>query len=174
MIILLLALATTNAPETDMFAQFKSGKMLCSNPDTESKTCSTIDRLTVDTDSVLRDTGETLIAPDKPITLETTSVVHMEAGAMCGVMEMADLQKAIVRANGVPLPPDRNAMVIEKLSKVFEPLMGQKVCEGLRESDGQLIKIGQVERVDLPLPGKPARWITPDEGYRVAPRPPQS
>ena len=89
---------------------------------------------------------------------------------MCGVMSMADFQNGIVRANGTPLPPDQNAAVLQKLTKTFEPLAGQKVCEALRVRDGQLEKIGQVERVDLPLPGKPVRWIGQSEGYRVSTR----
>jgi hypothetical protein len=167
---LILALAATAPSDTDMLAHFKAGKLLCSNPDAQTKTCSTIDKLVVRPDGTLVDTGETLVAPDKPVTLETTSVVHMDSGAMCGVMDMADLQRGIVRANGVPLPPDRNATVIDKLSAVFKPLSGQKVCEGLRVDHGHLIKVGQAERVDLPLPGKPVAWIDADGGYRVAPR----
>lgn len=172
MLALILALAAPASSETDMLAQFKTGKVLCTNPDTATKTCSTIDRLTVRADGVLLSSGEVLVAPDKPFTLETTSVVHMEAGAMCGVIEMADLQKGIVRVNGVPLPPDRNALVLEKLSKALQSMAGQKICEGLRVKDGQLVKIAQAEKVDLPLPGKPVRWIGPDEGYRVAPATP--
>jgi hypothetical protein len=49
-------------------------------------------------------------------------------------------------------------------------MAGRKVCEGLQVEDGQLVKYGQVERVDLKLPGKPVSWISPADGYRVAPR----
>lgn len=171
MLALLLALAATIPVETDILVQVKAGKMLCSNPDPASKTCSTIDRLAVRADGVLLDSGETLLVPNQPITLETTSIVHIKAGAMCGVIDMADFQKGIVRANGTAVPPERNAMVLAKLSQVFQPLAGQETCEGLRMENGQLIKVAQVERMDLPLPGKAVRWIGPDEGYRVAPRP---
>lgn len=172
MLILLLALASAaSPPETDMLAQFKAGRMLCSNPDSNTKTCSTIDRLTLRADGVMIDTGETLLALDKPVTLEVASVAHFEAGALCGTMDVADLRNGIVRADGVPLPADRNALALEKLTAALQPLAGRKICEGLRLQDGQLVKIGQAERFDLPLPGKPVRWIMPDEGYRVAPRP---
>jgi len=33
---------------------------------------------------------------------------------------------------------------------------------------GQLMKFGQVEQVDLKLPGKLVKWIDPTEGFRVA------
>jgi hypothetical protein len=167
---LLLILAATSSQETDMLSQFRAGKLLCTNPDPQTKTCSTIDRLTIGPDGTMTTTGETLIVPDKSITLQVTSAAHFEAGAICGVMGLDDLKKGIVRADGSPLPPDRNALVLERLKTVFQPLAGQKICEGLRLNNGQLQKIGQAERVDLPLPGKPVRWIGPDEGYRVAPR----
>jgi hypothetical protein len=172
LITLVLVLVATAPLETDMLSQFKAGKLLCTNPDERTKTCSTIDRLVVRPDGVMINTGEVLVVPDKPITLEVASVAHFEIGAMCGVIETADLEKGIVRASGTPLPPDRNALVLEKLGKVIQPLIGQKVCEGLRVDKGQLVKVGQVERVDLPLPGKPVSWIGAEEGYRVAPRQP--
>ena len=171
MIALLLALAAASPAETDILAQVKAGKVLCSNPDPASKTCSTIDRLALRTDGALLDSGETLLVPNQAVTLETTSIVRIKSGAMCGVIDMADFQKGIVRANGTAVPPERNAAVLAKLSKVFEPLAGQETCEGLRVENGHLTKVAQVERMDLPLPGKAASWIGPDEGYRVAPRP---
>jgi hypothetical protein len=168
LIAIFFALAAASPPETDMLAQFRSGKVLCSSPDASTKTCHTIDRLTIRQDGVMMNTGETLIAPDKPITMEVTSQAHFEAGAMCGVISLADIQKGIVRASGVPLPPDRNALVLEKIGQAFQAVLDQPTCESLRVLDGKLVKFGQVQNVDLTL-AKPVRWISPDEGYRVAP-----
>ena len=118
----------------------------------------------------MTNTGETLITPDKPITMEVKSVAHFEGGAMCGKITMADLDRATVRMDGNPLPADRNASVVERLKQAFGPLADRKACEGLRVSNGQLEKFGQVDGIDVPLPAKPVRWIEGAEGYRVAPR----
>ncbi len=171
MFTLLLIVAASGPLDTDMLAQFKSGKMLCTNPDAQSKTCSTIDQLVIGPDGSMTNTGETLIAPDKPMTMEVKSAAHFEDGAMCGQISLADLDKAIVRVDGNPLPADRNAAAVERLKQALGPLADRKTCEGLSVSNGQLEKFGRVDGIDIPLPPKRVRWIERIDGYRVAPRP---
>ncbi len=72
--------------------------------------------------------------------------------------------------NGTLFPPDRNGAALSKLIERLKPMAGREACEVLRIQDGELRKYGQVERVDLNLPGKPVSWINPADGYRVAPR----
>jgi hypothetical protein len=168
--ILLLAAATSVPSQTDVIAQVRAGKMLCSNPDPAKKTCSTIDTYAVGENGAFINTGEILFSADQQLTLETSSIVQIEKGTICGVMALADLQKGKIRFNGTLLPPDRNALVLDKIIERLSPLAGRKACEALRVEDGQLMKYGQVEGIDINLPGKPVSWITAADGYKVAPR----
>lgn len=133
-------------------------------------TCSDIDRLSERADGTLLETGETLLAPDKPFTVEVTSVVQIKADTLCGTINLADLQTAVVRASGAALPPDRNAQAVAKISTAFQAMAGRTVCEQLRVDNGQLVKVAQMEKLDRAIPAKPVRWISPADGYRVAPR----
>ena len=174
----LFAFATAAAPATiaptDMMAHYRAGQWLCSEPDEPSKTCAAIDRLTPRPDSNpggnIVITSEMLLAPDRPITLESRSLAHAEGAGLCSVMDLADLQTAVVRVKGQPLTPERNAPAIERLSVLFKPLAGRKGCESLSVKDGTLIKIGQIEGVPLPVI-RNANWVSPQDGYKVAPRP---
>jgi hypothetical protein len=114
------------------------------------------------------ETGEVLIAPAQGITLEMTSVVKKEGGALCGVVHLADMQKGIVRVNGTALPPERNTAAVAMLVQRLAPMAGKKACEVLRLKNGQLMKFGQVDQVDLQLPGKPVQWINASARFRVA------
>ncbi|KAH2814340.1 hypothetical protein KXV85_004773, partial [Aspergillus fumigatus] len=140
-------------------------KWLCSEPDIATKTCDNIDRLDVAPDGRLINTGEKLIAPTQEITMTVTSTAHFENGALCGSVEQADLEKAIVRVKGQALPADRNAIVLQKLVSMFKPMFGLKVCEGLRLNEGNLVKFGQMQGSAMPL-GQNVHWISPEEGYR--------
>lgn len=169
MLTVLLALAASGSmAETDMEAQLRSGKMLCSDPNVAQKTCSNIDRLDVAADGSLINTGEKLLSPSQAITMEVKSLAHFENGAMCGSLDLADLDKGTIRVGGHPLPADRNAAALEKLATLFKPMAGMKACESLRINEGKLVKIGQIQGVATPI-SIVVRWITPDEGYRVAP-----
>ena len=172
---LALLLAATSGPAvTDVPAQSRLGKILCVNPDNTTRTCSSIISYKPGPNGTLVETGEVLISPDQPITLEIASLGKVEGGAICGAVELADMQKGKLRVNGTPLPSDRNTAALNKLLERMKPMAGRKACEGLRVQNGQLVKYGQVERIDINLPGKPVRWISPSEGYRVAPRTPSN
>jgi len=108
-----LLLAASDGPtETDVAAQSGLGKRLCVNPDVSTKTCSPILSYKPGSDGFLIETAEVLVAPAQGITLEMTSLVKEEGGALCGAVQLTDMQKGIVRVNGTALPAERNSVVV--------------------------------------------------------------
>lgn len=166
--IALLLAANGGYSETDVALQSSLGKQLCVNPDAGAKTCSSILSYKPGVGGFLVETGELLIAPAQGMTLELSSSVKEEGGALCGAIQAADLQKGIVRVRGMPLSAERNSAVLAMLTDRMAPVIGKKACEVLIVREGQLQKVGQVDGLDLKLPGKPVKWVDPTEDYRVA------
>ena len=167
--IFLAASASATVVEADVLANVRAGRMICSNPDNVAKTCTTISRYELQTDGSLHETSEILFSPNQPVSFEVQAKTTLEKGAICGAMLQADLENGVVRLNGTPLPPDKSKAVIANLMEKLAPLLGRKACEVLRVEDGRLLKLGQMEGIDIPLPPKPVRWITADQGFKVAP-----
>lgn len=167
----LLSVAGVSATQgTDILAEVRKGKILCTNPDTPTKTCSTIDAFSPRHHGELLDTGEVLISPSPAITLQTSSIVKANGAQFCGVLMLEDLQHGILRIQGTPLPADRNTAALTKFADRMKGLIGRRVCEGLALQDGRLVRFGQIDGVDTPLPAKPVSWFNAADGYRVAPR----
>lgn len=167
----LVILAGANVqPIVDILAQSKSGKLLCSNPDAATKSCSSISSFKVSADGSVIETTEVLLTPEPTITLTMSIKTEVAGGSNCGVMTLDDLRRGQVRTNGEALSPDRNARVLERLETSMGSLAGKKVCDALRLENDSLVKYGQVEGVDIKLPGKPVMWVSPTDGYTVAPR----
>jgi hypothetical protein len=156
--------------ETDFEAQSRAGKMLCSNPEMASKTCSTIATYKFLEKGEFVQTAELVLSIDPPITLEMTASGDVVGGATCGTIELSDMQQGKLRINGSLLAPVQNEEAIGKIVEKLAPMAGRRTCEALRMEADQLMKYGQVDGIDVNLPGKPVRWISSDEGYRVAPR----
>jgi hypothetical protein len=169
-ILFVLAAVAPGSSDTTILPQLTSGKMLCSNPDEASKTCSSIASYAAGKDGTFTETSELLLPAPQPLTLELSAPVEVKGSVICGTMTETDLQKGRVRINGSLLPPDQNAAAMSKLSERLKPMVGREVCEGLGIENGHLMKFGQAEGVDIKLPGKPVRWITKDEGYKVGSR----
>ena len=165
----LLAAASLAAGDDDVLANVQAGLMICSNPDEASKTCSTISRYELQSDGSLLETSEILFAPAQAISLEVKAHINLKGGAICGAMLKSDLDDGVVKLNGAPIPEDRNKAVLAKLDQQFAPLFGRQTCEMLRVENGQLLKFGQMDGVDTPLPPKPVRWISATDGFKVAP-----
>ena len=135
-----------------------------------TKTCSAIASYAGGKNGAFVETSEILLSTGQPLTLELSAVAQVKGSVICGIMKWADLQKGLVRISGSPLPAEQNAAVLNKLIEKLKPMAGREVCEELRVEDGQLMKYGQVERVDIKRPGKPVRWITAADGFKVGPR----
>lgn len=167
---MLFAVAATIPPQTEVLSQVSAGKMLCANPDVATKTCSSIASYVVGKDQTWIETSEILLPAEQPVTFQLSGVVKIRGSTICGTMSEADLAKGVVRINGSPLSAEQNATAMSKLITKLKPMAGRKACEVLRYEDGRLMKYGQVEQVDINLPGKPVRWISNSDSYKVAPR----
>lgn len=165
----LLATVSLSGSGTDLMTEIRAGKLLCSNPDVSTKTCSAIVIFSVGDDGDIKETTEMLISPSPPITLEMSSPSQIQGSVNCTVLTLPLMQKGRVRVNGAPLPSDQNEAVLSKIIEVMGPMADKRACEELRIEAGQLLKIGQVEGIEVTLPGKPVKWISPEDGFKVAP-----
>lgn len=167
---LILAAATPTASDTVVLTQLNAGKMLCLDPDTATKTCSEISSYAAGKGGAFVESSEFHLRLRQPLTFELSNVVQITGPFICGVLSEAGLQQGRIRIRGSLLPPDRNALILGKLIEHWKPMIGRQVCQELRVENDRLMAFGLVDQVDSKLPGKPARWIKPDDGYNVGPR----
>lgn len=124
-------------------------------------------------DGSLLETSELLIAPAQNVTLTVKAKITLKRGAICGSMLKSDLDEAKVKVAGQPIPDESNKQALAKLEAGFAGLFGKEACEVLKVEGDQLLKIGSLDGVEVPLPPKRVRWISANSGFKVA-SPPQS
>lgn len=169
----MLAAASAYLSDSDILANIQGGRVICTNPDDASHTCSTISSYEVRADGSLLETSELLIAPAQGVTLTVKARITLKDGAVCGTMLKSDLDEGRVKVGGQPIPDDRNKLTLAKLEPVFASLYGKEACEVLKVEGDQLLKIGRLDGVEVPLPPKRVRWLPPESGFKVA-SPPHS
>ena len=155
--------------ELDVLANFKAGKMICSNPDDAAKTCTAIARYEIAADGTLAETTELLLSPQQPITVTLTVRSRVENGAICGSLQNESFETGQIKRNAAPLPAEQNAAAMANIKEKLSSMVGRTACESLRIENGKLVKAGVVDGVGVALPAKPVRWISSLDGYRVAP-----
>ena len=166
----LLATSSLGGAGTDFMTEIRADQMLCSNPDLSTKTCSAIATFILDENGNATETAELLISPSPPITLEMSTSVEIRGSVNCSKLTLAQMQKGRLRVNGTLLPSEQNEAALSKITAMMASMADKRACDELRIEAGQLIKIGQVDGIEIKLPGKPVSWISKNDGFKVAPR----
>ena len=169
-ILLLLASSSIVGTGTDYMTEIGAGRLLCSSPDLGTKTCSAITTFTIEADGNASESAEILISPSPPITLEMSSTAEIKGSVNCSKLTLVQMKEGRLRIKGELLPSEQNEAALSKIIPMLASMADKRACDELRIEAGQLIKVGQVDEVEVKLPGKPVIWIGADDGFRVAPR----
>ncbi|AQR73245.1 hypothetical protein [Sphingomonas sp. LM7] len=167
---LFLMLASV-APQTpaDPLAAAKAGKIQCTNPNVEKKTCVSLTRYKVKRDGSFESTGTVLISPQPVTTMEIRSAGTVKDGALCSPIRTADFETATYRTDGKPVDAATAAAIRPQIVGTIAPMANKTGC--MREvRDGALLRMEvSIDGVARPEMTQKALWVKPEDGYTVAP-----
>jgi hypothetical protein len=166
-----LALASAAALADELpqpIAQAGDGKLQCYSPNPAKKTCASLDGYSVDTNGMIVNTSTVLIAPNPPLTMQTTSKITIKNSQVCGLLKREDLDQAIFLADGKPVGSKQADQIRQQMAQDAKNELGHEICTAyVPKGKGFVAK-----ESDNGAPAKgeePVIWVSPDEGYRVAP-----
>jgi hypothetical protein len=167
----LLAVIATTARADDLpqpIAQAGDGKLQCYSPNPAKKTCASIDGYSIDSKGMIVNTSTVLISPNPPLTMQTTSNVTIKNSQVCGLLRREDLDQATFMANGKEVGSKQADQIRQQMAQDAKGEIGHEICTAyVPKGTGFVAK-----ESDNGAPAKgeePVIWISPDEGYRVAP-----
>jgi hypothetical protein len=145
------------------------GMLQCYAPDVPRKTCTSLSGYKAAPGGVISNTALVLISKHPPITMETMSPVVIKNGQVCGTVRPEDLDGAKFVFDGRPFDPRQSQSMSEQMKVGYKPLFGHEICTAY-VPDGT----GFLARATLdgkPMAGADQRviWVSPGDGYRVAP-----
>ncbi len=153
----------------DPLAPAKAGKLWCYEPDSENKTCSSFSRFEWDPAGTIWEEDEIAISANPSVAMKVRAQSTLEGVAICQVIAEATFQKATFVVDGKPATADEDLAYRVQYGSRFAPFYGKKFC--LEVSPYESIFITQVAIDGTPYPSATSRlkWISPDEGYVLAP-----
>jgi len=164
-----LLLLAAGAPQAavDSLAAARSGKLQCSGPNVEKKTCMAISTYKVAADNSFESTVTILISPNPLITMTVKSKGKFEGSASCGPIRKADFEAATLQMDGKPVEEAMANAIRPQIVASIAPLDGKMGC-------AKEIADGATARVDVTLDGvarpemtQRAIWVKTDEGYKI-------
>jgi hypothetical protein len=153
----------------DPLAPAKAGKIWCYEPDSENKTCRSFSRFEWDAAGTIWEEDELTLSANPLVTMKVRAISTHEGVAICQVIAEESFQKAVFMVDGKPATADEAMAYREQYGSRYAPFYGKKFC--LEISPYESIFITQVAIDGTPYPSATSRlkWISPDEGYGLAP-----
>ena len=153
----------------DPLAPAKEGKLWCYEPNSENKTCSSFSRFEWDAAGAIWEEDEIAFSANPLVAMKVRATSTLEGVAICQVIAEETFQNAVFMVDGKPATADEDMAYREKYGSRFAPFYGKKFC--LEISPYESIFITQVAIDGTPYPSATSRlkWISPDEGYVLAP-----
>jgi len=149
-------------------AEASSGKMQCYAPNPAKKTCASLAGYRIDANGTIVNTATVLIAPNPVITMETTSPVTIKNSQVCGPLRKEDLDTATFTQDGKPMDANQANQIRQQMAEESKAMLGHEICTVYVAQGNSTI----AKSTDNGTPMKddaPMIWVSPSEGYRVAP-----
>ena len=169
-----LALATLTAShcayaEDDPFASAKKGMLMCYAPDSNMKTCTSFSRLEWDAEGNVWEDGELPISASPRVTVKTKVKASIDGSALCEIVGDATLHAPIFLVDGKPVSEEDYKQYIEVYESRFSQLHGKRVCIDISPYESVFITQVLVDGTPYPSATYRLKWVSPDEGYVLAP-----
>jgi len=168
MIGLIVAAAVAGAAPEDPIGPAKQGLVQCYAPDAAKKTCRSIGAYAVQADGTIQNAATTLISKSPAIVMRTTAPVKIKAGAVCGVIQQADLDNASFTYEGAALQGDDLAKLKAAIGSAMTPLIGHEVCTTFTANGDMLSGEVSLDGARKPDMDQKVVWVSPSD-YSVAP-----
>jgi len=169
MILLALWLAAAAATPSDPLAPAWSGKVQCYQPDTARKTCVSIGAYAKGPGGTIQNTATVLLRPQPLILMRSTAPVVAKGGAICGTITARDLQSATFTIDGKAADDKTAEALRNAVQPGYASLLNREVCTAEISVGGELTGQVSIDGQRMPALDQRVRWVSPSEGYKVAP-----
>lgn len=157
--------------QSEPLARARQGQVQCFEPDAANKTCAAIASYAFAADGTISNTSDVLIFPEPAIVMHITSPVTQRDGAVCGPIRQADIDTAQFSIDG-QAASDENAQTIRgQMRDQLASMIGVEVCSRFVPDGNGFRAVATAG--GRPQPDQRVVWVSPSDGYRVAP-PPQA
>jgi hypothetical protein len=158
------------AAMADPLGPARAGQMQCYAPEPRGRTCVALAAYDWDGEGRIANTAYVLVAPDPVIIARTVSPVMVRGDAVCGPLRRIDFEQAEITVAGRPAAPALAQRVRRELMGAMSGEIGQEVCTTYVPIIGAYIAKITIDGVAHPELSARVIWVSPQDGYRVAPR----
>jgi len=145
------------------------GKLQCYSPDVVARTCAGIGSFRFAANGVIENQGEALLSRSPAIVMRSVYTVRIKGRLECVKVRPRDLASASFVVDGRLASPAEAAALRSDIRAANSSVIGREACEGYLPNGEVLTArmiVGGTPRPDL---DRKMIWVSPSDGYQVAP-----
>lgn len=158
-----------SAAAVDPIAPALAGKVQCYQPDAARKTCNSMGAYRKDPTGTIQNTATILLRPEPLIVMRTTAPVVVKANAICGTITEGDLAAADFTIDGQPADAANAEALRNAIRPGYAAVLNREICTAYVPSGDEMAARISIGGKRMPALDQRVRWISPSEGYSVAP-----
>ncbi|TAJ71661.1 MAG: hypothetical protein EPO51_11030 [Phenylobacterium sp.] len=167
--ILLAFLFAAATADLDPLSPAEGGKLQCHAPDVARKTCASIAAYARDPDGTLQNTAAILLRAEPLIVARSKAPVVIKGGAVCGRITEGDFAAMLFTIDGQPADAPNAEAIRNAMRPGFNAILNREICTRYVPTGDQLNGEVSVDGKRRPQLDQPVRWVSPSEGFSVAP-----
>ncbi len=152
--------------EENHFAPAKAGKLECLNPNSQTKTCTSIGRYIWLPDGTILGEWEQEISGEPGVSVRSRTLVTIAENRVCSKITGGD-GKFDVTQNGKQLSDEEASGISSELSGQLEQMRGSTICISLTPHGDAYVLDYNVNGHTPVMSTQYMRWIDPGEGFTV-------
>ena len=153
----------------DPLAPAAAGQILCYKPDTAQKTCHSIAEYAAQGNGGFTSKATILVSKSPLVILRSATPVHEEGGAVCGIITADQLSASTLVVNGNEMSADEAAPLLALGVSALDKIIGKNICTSYSDGNDGLQATATVDGQSRPDLTQTVMWVSPSDGYRVAP-----
>jgi hypothetical protein len=165
----LLAAAAVQPASANPLAPALAGQLQCNHPNEQAKTCRSIASYKSLGGGRYSSTDTLPLSPDGRATLEVTSELTVKDSSVCGQIRREDLDKGQIKVADRALTPAEAQPIKDQVAQAMTPFFGKQACVTFVASDKGLVEKTSLDGTPRPDLDQPVKWVTPTDGYTLAP-----
>ena len=171
LIVLLAAAAASQAPVTAYpapLAPAATGQAQCYGP-SDHKTCRSLATYTANGDGTFANGASVMLSSQPLVLLDTTTQVSIKGQAVCGAIHRADVLAGKLSVNGTQLPAEQAKPLLTNIATALDKIIEHEICTTYVPNGTGLVAKATMDGVAQPDQDQAVIWVSPSDGYTVAP-----
>ncbi len=160
---------TAQAAPLGPLAPAAEGKVQCFRPNMAARTCQSIGVYSFGPNGEIENIATMMILTGPVVIMTTRAPAHLRGDRDCGTLRREEIDRSTFTFDGRPANAAQTAALRAEMKASLAATLGHETCSAYVPNGEAFLVTSTVDGVAQPAMDQKMIWVSPADGYRVAP-----